>query len=208
MSYFSRHRFPRIGIAAPVALLALAGAACLAHAQGANHSGGHAGDAIRCASGKPPAAIAACGNIIADEREEPESRAIALRNRGSYYQQQGDTDRAIADYSAALKNTIQRATLAKVHLNRGLMYFRKNDEAEALADYEEAIALDAKLASAYVNRAAIFTNRSEDDRALADLDKAAAMTPKDAGIYVSRGFIHARGGKQARPSVSSTERSG
>src|SRR6202030_1958738 len=113
--------------------------------------------------------------------EPPENRASALRTRASSYQQQGDLDHAIADYTTALKTVVnnpeQPRILAKIHLNRGLMYFRKNDYAKALADYNEAIALDPKLALAYVNRAAILANRRDDDRAIADLDKAASISP-------------------------------
>ena len=179
-------------------LMALVGAANRSDAQGANHAGGKGGDAIRCASGKPHVAIIACSNIIKDQREESENRAIALRNRASSYQQQGDLDHAIEDYTSALNSPEPRGILAKIHLNRGLMYFRKNDAAEALADYDEAIALDAKLASAYVNRAAIFINRGDDALAIADLDRAAVISPQDSGIYLSRGFVYARRGENAR----------
>ena len=145
MSSFGEPRPSRLVFPALV-LMSLVSAAGRSEAQGANHGGGAGGDAIRCASGKPQVAIPACGNIIADKREESENRSIALRNRASSYQQLGDLDHAIADYTTALKNPEQRGILAKIHLNRGLMYFRKNDEAEALADYNDAIALDAKLA--------------------------------------------------------------
>ena len=46
-----------------------------ASAQGADHGGGHGGDAIRCTSGKPEIAIIACTNIIQDKREDGEKRA-------------------------------------------------------------------------------------------------------------------------------------
>ena len=75
---------------------ALATAARPAAAQGANHDGGHAGDEIRCASGKLESAIIACTNIIDDKREDDDIRASALQNRGFYYQQRGDLDRALA----------------------------------------------------------------------------------------------------------------
>src|SRR5882757_5479988 len=141
MSSLGRPRVSRLVFLPALLLMALVGAANRCDAQGANHAGGNGGDAIRCVSAKPEIAIPACSNIIKDRREESENRAIALRNRASSYQQQGDLDHAIADYTTALKNPEPSGILAKIHLNRGLMYFRKNDEAEALADYNDAIAL-------------------------------------------------------------------
>ncbi|HEY0801931.1 MAG TPA: tetratricopeptide repeat protein, partial [Steroidobacteraceae bacterium] len=143
-----------------------------AEAQGANHAGGHGGDAIRCVSGRPEMAIIACTAIVEDKSEDADNRAIALRNRASFYQQKGDFDRAIADYTTALKHPEPRGVKAKIYLNRGLTYFRKGDEVGALDDYGEAVALDPKLASAYLNRATILMKRGDDDRAIADLDQA------------------------------------
>jgi tetratricopeptide (TPR) repeat protein len=125
-----------------LALLAFAGSTRPAPAQGPNHRGGNGVDAIRCTSGKPEVAIIACSKIIEDQRENADNRAIALRNRAFRYQQLGDSDRAIADYTTALKHPEQPGVRAKTYLNRGLMYFRRSDDAEALADYNEAVALE------------------------------------------------------------------
>ena len=87
----------RVLLATICALAALGSIGSTAAAQsiGANHAGRASRDTIRCASGKPEVAIAACSNIISDQREPPENRASALRTRASSYQQQGDLDRAI-----------------------------------------------------------------------------------------------------------------
>jgi tetratricopeptide (TPR) repeat protein len=140
------------------ALWVLASAAHPAAAQGANHNGGHSSDRRWCSSTKPDIAIAACTNIIEDNSEDDDNRAIALRNRGSFYQQKGDFDRAITDYTNALKLSVGHRVQAKVHLNRGLAHFQKGDEADALTDYNEALILDPDLDSAYINRATIFMN--------------------------------------------------
>src|SRR5580704_18727930 len=96
-----------------------------ANPQGADHGAGHEGDAIRCTSGKPEIAVVACSNIIQDKREEDGKRAIALRNRAFRYQQLGDFDRAIADYTLALDRPEQHGVEARTRLNRGLLYFLK-----------------------------------------------------------------------------------
>lgn len=88
-----------------------------AEAQGANHDGGHEEDSIRCASGRPEAAIVGCTNIILDKRESEGNRAIALRNRAFQYQQLGDFEKAIADYTTALNRPEQRPVHAKTRVN-------------------------------------------------------------------------------------------
>jgi hypothetical protein len=81
----------RLAVAAVMlALMAVAGMAQPAGAQGANHNGSNGGDAVRCSSGKPEIAIIACTHIIEDRREDDEYRAIALRNRAFRYQQLGE----------------------------------------------------------------------------------------------------------------------
>jgi len=94
----SRAGKQRAVAAVTLVLLAVAGMTRLAAAQGANHSAGNGGDAIRGSSGKPEIAIIACTHIIEDRREGVENRAIALRNRAFRHQQLGDFDAAIANY--------------------------------------------------------------------------------------------------------------
>src|SRR5271154_785340 len=88
-----------------LALLVLGSMAHPAAAQGvgANHEGGNNGYRYQCNSGTPDDAIVACTKIIDDKREDAEGRAMALQNRGFYYQQKGDLDHSIADYTTVLK---------------------------------------------------------------------------------------------------------
>ncbi|HMI73595.1 MAG TPA: tetratricopeptide repeat protein [Steroidobacteraceae bacterium] len=179
----SRARKQRAAAAATLALLAVAGMPRLAAAQGANHSAGNGGDAIRCSSGKPEIAIIACTHIIEDRREGVENRAIALRNRAFRHQQLGDFDAAIADYTTALDRPEQRGVQAKTRMNRGLMHFRRGDDADAMADYNEAVTLDPKLTSAYINRAAVFSKSGDDARAIADLRPWRRLESRDRRLY-------------------------
>src|SRR5258708_29421177 len=119
--------------AVPMLALLLAAPTLQANGQGADHSGGHGGDAIRCTSGKPEVAVIACTNIIQDRSEGGDKRTIALRNRAFHYQQMGDVNRAIADYTTALDHP-EYGIQARTYSNRGLMYFVKGDEDHALAD--------------------------------------------------------------------------
>jgi hypothetical protein len=49
---------------------------------GPNHEGGNNGYRYLCSSGAPRTAIVACTRIIDDKREDSDSHAMALQNRG------------------------------------------------------------------------------------------------------------------------------
>jgi tetratricopeptide (TPR) repeat protein len=163
-----------------LAVFALGSMAPPAAAQGvgANHEEGHDGYREQCNSSAPAVAILACTKIIEDQREDDEARAIALQNRGFYYQQAGDLDHSIADYTTVVKYSSGRRARAKVYLNLGLLYFQKGDQATALDNYNEAVRLDPKLTSAYLNRASVFT-------------AAIAINPKDALAFRFRSSAYA-----------------
>ena len=142
-------------------------------------------DRMQCSSAKPEVAIIACTQVIQDKHEDDDIRAAALRNRASFYAQQGDFSHAIIDYTAALNHPEPRRVQANLYLNRGLMYFRQADLDRALADYGEAVTLDPTLATAYINRSAILIARGDNDRAIADLGRVIALNPKDSAVYVT-----------------------
>lgn len=93
----------------------------------------------RCQSKDPAAAVAACGGIAADATETTQNRANAYGLRASAYLQQGDLDRAIADYSEALKLTPRNIG---AYVSRALAYLRKGDKDRAILDYSIANKLD------------------------------------------------------------------
>jgi len=164
----------------------------------ANHQGGHADDRIHCSSDSGNAAIIACTHIIDDERLEEFERATALKNRAYHYQELGDVDRAIDDYTKILSRPEQHRVQAKSYLNRGLMYARKGAAAAAVADFTKAATLDPKLDSAYLNRASILMQQGDADGAIADLDRAMQLDPGSVPIYLSRASINAHRHEYAR----------
>ena len=73
----------------------------------------------------------------------------AYYNRGVAYSDKGDTDRAIADFTEAIRLDPK---YANAYVNRGVAYGDKGENDRAIADYTEAIRLDPKFAHAYCNR--------------------------------------------------------
>ena len=68
---------------------------------------------------------------------------MAFFDRGNAYSDKGDNDRAIADYSEAIRLDPKHSP--RPTQRRGLAYRDKGDYDRAIADYNEAIRLDPKL---------------------------------------------------------------
>ena len=77
------------------------------------------------------AALAACTRLIASGRYFGAGLAIAFTNRGRAYEKKGDHDRAIADYSEAIRLDPKDA---RAVTSRGVAYDAKGDHDRAIAD--------------------------------------------------------------------------
>ena len=110
---------------------------------------------------------------------------MAYNNRGLAYYNKGENDKAIADYTEAIRLDPK---LAIAYNNRGLAYGNKGENDKAIADCTEAIRLDPKLALAYNNRGSVYYNKDENDKAIDDLTEAIRLDPKLAMAYNNRGL--------------------
>ena len=100
---------------------------------------------------------------------------MAYNNRGNAYQAKGDYDRAIADYTEAIRLDPK---FADAYYERGAAYSAKGDYDRAIADYTEAIRLNPKIHVRYFNRGFANLYAGALPKALADLDQANALDPK------------------------------
>ena len=98
-----------------------------------------------CKGDDPDRSIAACTRIIQGRGETAKDSAIAHHERALSYRSKGDSDRAIADLSEAIRLDPK---YAEAYYLRGVAYWNKGDLDRAVADYSEAIRLDPKLAAA------------------------------------------------------------
>ncbi len=133
-----------------------------------------------CKADDPDQSIAACTRIIQGRGETAKNSAIARRYRGLAYQRKDDLDRAIADYSEAIRLDPK---YAEAYYGRGLTYRNKGDVERAIADYNEAIRLDPKLAAAYNNRGNAYRDKDDPDRAIADFNEAIRLAPQVEAVY-------------------------
>ena len=74
---------------------------------------------------------------------------MPLNNRAGAWWDKGDFDRAIADYSAAVRLDPNNAVALT---NRGVVWRDKGNIDRAIADYNEAIRVDPKYATAFIYR--------------------------------------------------------
>ena len=94
-------------------------------------------------------------------------------NRGIAYRHKGEYDKAIADYTEAIRLDPK---YAKAYNNRGIAYRHKGEFDKAIADYTEAIRLDPKFAVAYCGRGIAYRRRPSYDKAIADYTEAIRLT--------------------------------
>jgi aspartyl protease family protein len=92
-----------------------------------------------CQSKDPAVAIPACSTIIPDASQSPQDRADAYAYRAAHYLARGKVERAIADYTEALKLTPRNVT---AYVSRALAEFREGDDTSAFIDYAAAEKID------------------------------------------------------------------
>jgi tetratricopeptide (TPR) repeat protein len=111
-------------------------------------------------------------------------RAADYNDRGSSWNDKGHNDKAIADYTQAIR---LNPTLQSAYYNRGISWNEEGDNDKAIADYSEAIRLDPFYADAYANRGKAWVDKGDIDKAIADYNEAISLDPRNALFYSNRG---------------------
>jgi len=93
---------------------------------------------------------------------------------GGAYQAEGDSNRAIEDFTKTIEINPQDA---KAYVRRGSVYQVNGDGDHAIADYNKAIEIDPLYAIAYFNRGGAFEAKGDRDHAIADYTKAIETRP-------------------------------
>ncbi len=101
----------------------------------------------------------------------------AYSQRGTVHYDQGNWDKAIADYSEAIR--IEPANGESFN-NRAWTYYRAGRSAEALADANMAVKLLAREAYVWDTRAHIYAMLGNRDAAISDFRAALAIDPSNA----------------------------
>ncbi|KRR06103.1 hypothetical protein CQ12_03015 [Bradyrhizobium jicamae] len=158
-----------------------------------------ADDATRCSRETGEGAIAACTRAINSSAGRPSEN---YTHRGIAYRDKGDTNRAVADYTEAIR---QDSKYAQAYYNRGNAYSDKGDTDRAIADYTAAIRLDPTYADAHYNRGNAYSNKGDTNRAIADYTEAIRLAPAYANAYYNRGNAYSNKGDTDRAIADYTE---
>jgi tetratricopeptide (TPR) repeat protein len=163
--------------------------------------------------------IDACSAVIKANRDKGDKLAEVFNNRGAGYRIKGEYDRAIADYTQAIKlngkfvaafnnrgvaydrkgeldraiqdfdQAIKLKPSPEAHFNRGNAYLAKSQYAAAIDDYNAAIKLKPDFGQAYDNRCWSRAVVGILKPALADCNEALKLMPSNAATLNSRGFV-------------------
>jgi len=119
--------------------------------------------------GQYDSAIAIFTKILVDlnpkHHESYYSRAIACNKKGL-------TDRAIADYTSAIR---VKPNYTSAFTNRGNIYFNLNQFDKAIQDYSVVLRLDPENGTTYRNRSFAYFRKGDYARALSDAEQARAL---------------------------------
>jgi tetratricopeptide (TPR) repeat protein len=146
-----------------------------------------------CNADDPDRNIAGCTRIIADRGESKRVRGIAHVGRGLAFANRGDLDRAVADFTEAVRLNPKDAL---AYSNRGLAFVNKGEFDRGIADYTMAIRLNPLPRSdlsgvphvnIYHNRGIAWARKGDLDRAIADYDQALRLDPGFAFAHYTRG---------------------
>jgi tetratricopeptide (TPR) repeat protein len=99
---------------------------------------------------------------------------------GSSWQRKGEHDKAIADYSEAIRLDPKNS---EGYSGRGYGLQRKGEHDKAIADFTSAILLDPKDAEAYYDRALSWLMKNEYEKFTADFDEAVRLDPERKLIH-------------------------
>jgi len=131
--------------------------------------------------------IDGCSAVIKAARDRSERLAETFNSRGIAYRLKGDYDRAIQDYSQAIK---LNPKFAVAYNNRGVAHERKSEYDRAIVDYDQAIKLKPS-AEAYFNRGNAHLGKSHYDHAIDDYNQAIKLKADFAAAFDNRCWARA-----------------
>jgi tetratricopeptide (TPR) repeat protein len=118
--------------------------------------------------------------------ENPVS-AYDFRRRGGEYFYNKDYDRAIADYTRAVRLNPQDVD---AYYSRAYSYYEKQEYEKALADYTEVLRLNPNYGAAYTSRGYLYYYRRAYEQAITDFTAALSINPNDAAAYNNRALVY------------------
>ena len=132
----------------------------------------------------PDQAINYCTRAIGAGQLSASKLAIIFTNRGNAYNSKGDYDRAIQDFSQAIRLDPK---CAYAFNGLGNAYNGEADYDQAIQNYDRAIRLISNYGYAFNGRGNAYNSKGDYDRAIQDFDQAIRLNPNFAYAFNGRG---------------------
>ena len=110
-------------------------------------------------------------------------------NRGQYYTDTDQLDKALPDYNATL---LLNPRSALAHINRGNVYGRKGNYPQALTDYTSAIKIDPRASKIYLNRGNVYGLQGMIDSSIIDFTRAIKLERNYLDAYINRAISYSK----------------
>jgi tetratricopeptide (TPR) repeat protein len=124
--------------------------------------------------------------------------AYAHVNRGSFYREAGDYNRALADLNLA----VELDDIANARIQRGLVHRQSGNAAAAIEDYNKALEHSPGDIQALVNRGNALLDTRRFREAISDFDKVLAEEPTNVRAATNRAIAFASLGDYANAEAS------
>jgi tetratricopeptide (TPR) repeat protein len=145
-------------------------------------------DAATCRTWTGQEALAACTRMIASNSLRGDDLAQAYLWRGiTHSRNTGDWDRAIADFSEAIRLGTKDAG---AYAGRAGAYIRKGEIDRALTDLNQALALDPKHPGVRNVFAYYYLKKGDHGRALTEVNESIRLAPRYLYAVSTRGDIY------------------
>jgi protein O-mannosyl-transferase len=112
---------------------------------------------------------------------------LAYNNRGHFYRQNNQIEKALADYNEALKiDPNYYLTLN----NRGKIFFDRGQLDQAMVDFNKCLSIAPDFVNALSNRGAAYAAKGNLEGALTDLNKAIAIEPLNTNTLSNLALVN------------------
>ncbi len=119
-------------------------------------------------------------------QDNPQSGA-AFYNRACLYASKGELDRALKDYTEAIRINSENAD---AYYNRGMVRVKLKQYDLAIQDFQKVISLKPDFDDAYCNRGNTYYALGKFNLAIQDYTRALKVDPRDGDVFFNRGLAH------------------
>ena len=139
------------------------------------------------AAGNYTLAIEYLGRAIQSGELDSAQLAEAYYDRGVAYSEQGEYERALADYQQALN---LKPDFTEAAISLGALYNALGEYARAVTTFTAIIQSKPDAADAHYNRGNAYVALGEFQQALTDYNRALQLEPDNAETYYNRGNVY------------------